>query len=264
MSSSILFERYELKYWVPESLTREIARFISPFVELDPASAQAADQRYTITSVYLDSPRWSLYRECVEDRMDRFKLRIRTYGERSDGPVAAEVKRKVKDVIVKSRAFLPRDLYPACIAEPLDARPAFRTREEARYYEDFVRRASERRVSPRVLVRYTREAYESVVDDYARVTFDRDIRYQLADGYDLLGDPRAWVSIDGARETGSGAFACLELKCEAAFPSWIQDLVRTFDLSRGSYSKYVRAVACEREERTSASELDLVSRFGEA
>lgn len=256
MASSILFERYEFKYWVPEPLTAPIARFIAPYVDLDPASARAPDRQYTITSIYLDSPRWSLYADSTEDRLDRFKLRVRTYGEGSDGPVTVEVKRKVKDVVVKSRAFLPRGSYPACIEDPCSVRPAFPTAEEARYYDDFLRRMAERQVSPRVLVRYTREAYESVVDEYVRVTFDRRIRYQPAEGWDLLGDPRAWVPIDGARENQAGAFASIELKCEAAFPRWLHDMVATFELSRGSYSKYVRAVAYERDARYLGLEMD--------
>lgn len=258
MASSILFNRYEMKYWVPDELTRGMSRSIEPFCELDPYARRSPDRRYCITSLYLDSPRYSLFHDTVGDRADRYKLRIRTYGERSEGPITTEVKRKVKDVIVKSRAFLPRDLYPRLFEDPCGARPTFASKEEERHYNDFVLRMTWRHAMPRSLVRYTREAWESTVDEYVRVTFDRQIRYQPASGWDLQGDPRAWIAIDGARENDLGAFCLIEIKCEGTFPLWLQDFVQRFELTRSSYSKYVRAAAFEREDRYVGEGLGLV------
>lgn len=257
MASSILFNRYELKYWVPQALSREMSRSIEPFCELDPYSTTGPDRQYVITSLYLDSPRYSLFEDAAGDEADRYKLRIRTYGERSEGPITSEVKRKVKNVIVKSRAFLPRDLYPRLFEDPCGAQPSFASPEEERYYNDFVLRMTWRHAIPRSLVRYSREAWESTIDEYVRVTFDRKILYQPAIGWDLLGDPSAWISLDGARENGLGAFCSLEIKCESNFPAWLQDFVLRFDLTRNSYSKYVRAVAFEREGRYDGGDFGL-------
>lgn len=249
MASAVRFERHEYKYWIPEALTAEIGRFIAPYVEPDPYSARAPERQYTITSIYLDTPRWSMYEDSLADRPSRHKLRVRTYGPDSEGPVTVEVKRKIKDVIVKSRAFLPRDRYPAVLQDPDEPEPRFDSGEEAEHFRDFVFRMTVSRAQPRMLVRYTREAYESRAGDYARVTFDRKMACQPADGFDLRGDPRAWVSGDGLRENGFGALTALELKCESVFPSWLFHLVRTFDLQRSAFSKYVSAVSAERERR---------------
>lgn len=259
MSSAILFHRYELKYWVPDELSGEMARFIEPFCELDPNSAEDPLRQYVITSLYLDSPRYSLFQDAAGDAMDRYKLRIRTYGALSDGPITTEVKRKVKNVVVKSRAFLDRDQYPRLFEDPSEEAPRFRSPEEERYYNDFVLRMTWRHAVPRSLVRYTREAWESTVDEYVRVTFDRKVQYQPSMGWDLSGDPMAWMSLDGARQNGLGAYCCIEIKCESIFPVWLQDFVVSFDLTRNSYSKYGRAVAFQLEERYAGEDLDLVS-----
>ncbi len=249
MASAILFNRYELKYWVPQELTAAMSRCLEPFCELDPFSASDPQRQYFITSLYLDSPRFSLYENAVGDTMDHYKLRIRTYGEMSDGPITTEVKRKVKDVVVKSRAFIPRESYPRLFEDPCADAPRLLSAEEMRYYNDFVILMTRRHALPRNLVRYSREAWESTVDEYVRITFDRKIQYQPALGWDLNGDPRGWISLDGARENGCGAFCSLEIKCESTFPRWLQDVVQGFDLTRDSYSKYVRAISFEREER---------------
>ena len=54
------------------------------------------------------------------------------------------------------------------------------------------------RARPVLLARYTREAWVSDVDAYARVTFDRRLSYQRCQRWDLLGQRRGWLPSDDA------------------------------------------------------------------
>src|SRR5262245_23727921 len=82
--------RIEVKYVVPERLAAQVLRWSSVFLTGDGRARMA--QR--VTSLYLDTPTLKFFRWHLEGRRDRFKLRIRTYGDRSDGPLYAEIKRK--------------------------------------------------------------------------------------------------------------------------------------------------------------------------
>jgi hypothetical protein len=91
-----------------------------------------------------------------------------------------------------------------------------------------------------MLTRYTREPYESLFGEYARITLDRAMCWQPARGYELPGDPRGWTYGDAAWATcGVRCAAVLELKFTRDFPRWMSDLVARFDLQRIGFSKYV-------------------------
>jgi hypothetical protein len=106
---------------------------------------------------------------------------------------------------------------------------------------EFLDRVVRHGMIPCLFSRYTREPYESIFGDYARLTFDRAMCYQRAQG--RAEDPRAWTYTDAAWETGGMRHAgVLELKFTREFPRWMADLVAEFELERVGYSKYVSAV----------------------
>jgi hypothetical protein len=218
------FERYEFKYFVPEERTEAIRRFIRPYVELDPHASRAADRRYTIHNIYLDSPNLELYNACVNGAVDRYKLRIRWYDDEAIGPFFFEVKRKIRQVIVKDRARVSRDDFWAMLrGEPLSI-PEGRALDNLTAFRD---RVSLVGAVPTLLSRYTREPYESAFGEYARLTLDRAMCYQLPRGYDLPEDPRGWTYVDAAWATGGVRCAIvLELKFTRDFPRWIAEAVK--------------------------------------
>lgn len=224
MSADPIPNRYELKYLVSEDKAARIQRAIQPFCAADLHAAKLGG-RYIITSLYYDSPRLEFYRSKAQKAYHRLKLRVRTYGELSDGPVFLEVKRKYGDIIAKSRKMVDR----------------VRWREHAQ--GDFYATKVHWQARPVLLARYEREPYFSEVDAYARVTFDRNIVYQACPTEDLLGDPREWRATDTVGFTGHvpGALV-LELKCTQAVPRWMASLIRNFDLQRTGFSKYCTGV----------------------
>ena len=102
---------------------------------------------------------------------ERLKLRIRTYSKSS--PALLELKRRVSDVIDKTRVVVDRkqvEEAAAGLAAPVEDSP------QARHsLNEFSRIVAESGAGPTLYVRYQREAYASVVDDYARVCFDRHL-----------------------------------------------------------------------------------------
>ena len=232
------FERFEFKYFIDEALVDPIRTFTAPFLRLDPTCQREPSGTYVVTNLYWDSPAMDLYWDHVNGSPDRFKLRIRSYGdETSDSPCFFEVKRKVRNVVVKHRAVVLRSQYDAV----LDGDPSVRTEDaQQAHLDDFMGRMIRYGCSPNFLIRYEREAYENVFDEDARITFDRSVRYQPATGRNPSGGSRGWTYIDTpALMAGVPDPVLLELKFGAFVPAWMGELVRRFELRRTQFSKYL-------------------------
>ena len=97
--------------------------------------------------------------------------------------------------------------------------------------------------APKVLTQYRRKAFVSEIDDYCRVTIDKELRYQAEDGYNLIPDDERMIPYDDSTLFDPGCSVILELKCDAnRVPVWLVDLIRQFDLDRRRFSKYVTGV----------------------
>ena len=228
--------RYEMKYLIPDGLTGPIREAIEPFCALDAHGAKSPGGQYVITSLYLDSPRRAFHRAKMARQRKRLKLRIRTYGAQSEGPVFLEVKRRIGDIVAKGRVRLPRAAWASQLQMPVadDATSAER---------DFRAVMTLNGANPMLLARYAREAYVSEVDDYARVTFDRRLVYQRCHAWDLSGEPTGWLPQDDRLSVGGvGAGVILELKSTVDVPRWMAGLIRRFGLVRAGYSKYCTGV----------------------
>ena len=235
-------QRLELKYLIDEPTVDRIRRDIELYCEPDehnPARSgryQRSDPLgYEIYSLYLDSPHLAFHRAKMRGDPERLKLRIRTYSKSS--PALLELKRRVSDVIDKTRVVVDRkqvEEAAAGLAAPVEDDP------QARYsLNEFSRIVAEAGAGPTLYVRYQREAYTSVVDDYARVCFDRRIGAQRTESWDLDPDPYGWREFDHYwQPERADRSVVLELKCQSTVPPWLSDLVRRHSLSRTSFSKY--------------------------
>jgi hypothetical protein len=237
--------RREYKYLVSEDTAARIRRHIAGFCAVDRYAASSGD-RYVIDTLYLDTPRLDSYRATVENAGDRYKLRIRRYpGADAGGPVFLEVKRRICETIHKTRGAVHGDW--AALLERCDAGALAQVAAKHRAAVDnFVCHYHYRPYLPAVLVRYEREPYESLVDDYARVTFDRSMEFQRATALSLTPDHPPWAYFDHpVAQRGlapHSSAVVLELKFTSAAPSWMRHLVHTLDLQRLAFCKYTRAI----------------------
>ncbi len=228
--------RREFKYAITEEVAEQVRRAIQPFCRRDRASAQA-DGGYWIQSLYLDSPTLELYQANVREQAERFKLRVRSYPGTGTDFVFLEVKNRSKDAISKNRVAVPSAIWRALLHDPWKRTPS--VPKNARHFLGLTDRLA---AQPQVLVRYRREAWQSEVDFYGRVTFDREITAQIQQEYSLCADELRWRALDTPKIIGnSRSLVVLELKFERA-PRWMRNLVQTFELERASFSKYYRAV----------------------
>ena len=155
-----------------------------------------------------------------------------------------EIKRKIKGTIHKRRVKIRRrddGLLPESADELLPDTASARDRA---VIDEFLAIKAFHRACPATLVRYTREAYQGTIDDYARVTFDRRLLCQRPDGYHLHGNRHDWQSIDvpqNFERPDSGVV--LELKFADRAPKWMMDIVSRFGLQLRGFSKYSSSIA---------------------
>ena len=230
---SLLEKRYELKYRVSESTALALRPFIRNHLEMDKYAIRQPSGQYPICSLYLDSQRFDLFHETILDKCNRFKLRVRGYDDNPNSPIFFEIKRKLNRIIFKSRAKVSKDqLGPILNGYYI---PDDLPEKDHKSLGQFVHYAQCLQARPMVLIKYMREAYENTSSAKVRVTFDRQLCYQTVDQpiFSLNGGGWKPIPIN---------FVVLEIKFTAGFPSWLIDMVRMFDLSRQSMSKYCSSV----------------------
>ncbi len=220
--------RYELKYRISESRARAIAQYVRAFIEPDRYAKLRPRGEYPIVSLYLDSDGFQLARETWEGKKNRFKLRIRGYSDNPESPCFFEVKRRVSNVILKSRARVQHEDV-STILKTGQIPTGYKTDENA--LRQFLLYVNYVNAKPLVLVRYMREAYEGDSDNRVRVTFDRQLSYKIT------REPLIRLNGTGWQDARL-SFVILEIKFTAHYPAWLSRMVKTFDLKQGAMSKY--------------------------
>ncbi len=238
MKSDEIPPRYEHKFLVGPALLDEFRARMAPFSTLDSNSAASADHRYQITSLYYDTPRLSFFEDSAIGVRKRFKLRVRRYGEKlGDSPVFFEVKHRIGDVIVKSRAFVPPSRWHQRL---VDDHPDASDNER-----DFRARLHGRGAVPTLLVKYSREAWKGEIDNYVRVTFDSKMSFATVDPTRLerLDSDELWEAADDAVAFDeSDSLTLIEVKFEQTTPRWLSSIIRDLGLVRRGFSKYSMGV----------------------
>ena len=241
--SPLRIERREFKYLVSRDTAARVRDAVAAFCVLDRHAALSPDHRYTIESLYLDTPSLALYRANEVELLDRVKLRVRHYPDHPGGDVFLEVKRRVHDVIDKTRGRLPHDGWQRLVDDPFA--PLTGPAADNPAVERFLAIQHTLGARPGMLVRYQREAWMGIHENYARVTFDTAIRAQICEVADFAPDPGHWRPLDDAYSQKSAVAASavvLELKFESLAPTWMQAIIESLDLWRLSYSKYGNGV----------------------
>ena len=105
----------------------------------------------------------------------------------------------------------------------------------------FTKLATIHHVEPKVMTSYRRMAYLSEVDEYARVTFDRNLKCYEPNGFDPLPSLDLESNYDNECLLPPDCDTVLELKSTTNVPLWMVDLIRYFRLERTSFSKYCKS-----------------------
>lgn len=240
----VQLDRHEAKYIIPPALVPEIVAFIEPFCELD-HHCQGDPPEYQITTLQLDTPGLALHHAKEWEALNRFKLRVRTYGEPGSAPVFMEIKRKLKDVVAKTRTVIPFEAWSRELMYDPMVKLEFRSEKEYEGFLQFRRLVMELDARPCLLIRYQRQSYFGKHDHYARVSFDRELCYHPTSSWDNWGQGGRWMPMDtdlAQRKLYPFSGVVLELKTLSDAPHWMIDCVRHFDLVRTGNCKYSSAV----------------------
>ncbi len=226
--------RYELKYFASPATVEQLRLAITGRARPDHYASGRPGNRYSVNSLYFDSPDLTLYRATVGGHKARFKLRLRRYDESNTDSVYAEIKRRISDVIVKTRVPVAKAVADAVEQWTLGGRqPAV---GELPDLAPFVQALSLLEARPALRVRYMREAYETTAWPAVRITFDFDIAYSIAQGWGHTAIWPRWyrLPVDGA---------VVEIKFTDVFPAWLTELVHALELRRQPIPKYALAVS---------------------
>ncbi len=227
-TSPLFLERYELKYLIRPDQVPAIEEFIAPYCELDPYCEGPGF--YRINTLYVDSTNSVLFTRRMSGQKNRFNMRIRSYGIESNPPYFLEIKHKSSGYVRKYRSkIMASDVEEAIFNPPFDA---------DKNYALFSQLATLHGVEPKVMTSYDRVAYLSVVDDYARVTFDRNLRYHRPTDWMMKPDLLAEMNYDNETLFPPDRSIILELKSTVRVPMWLHDLIGYFQLERGGFSKF--------------------------
>jgi hypothetical protein len=227
-------QRFEAKYYVSELEAEAIKDYMSPYVMADHNTK--GGKPYIINSLYLDNDSLRLYWSSALGEKNRFKLRIRSYTEKPEDPVFFEIKRRIDRVILKQRAvmkrqsvdllFQRRDVPKDHFLKPIPT--------EIKAFYDFRDTMESMKAGPCAMVRYTREAYMSNLEEPVRITFDRELTTLPCPEY----EPGIW-RFGPHWSTMDTVPVILEIKFTDTFPEWVKRMVHRFSLSRDSFAKYV-------------------------
>ncbi|WP_291478689.1 polyphosphate polymerase domain-containing protein [Corynebacterium sp.] len=231
------FNRYELKYLVPEDRVPAIREELTHRMTPDPHSGPRG---YGVWSVYYDTDKLRFYYEKIEGLKFRRKLRIRRYGETggADEPisensmVSVEIKQRVNRVTQKRRVMLPYHLA-------LDLCDRRRRVEYPGADQSFVDEVLDLVVRldlrATAVTGYRREPYVgSDADLGLRVTLDHRVRGRDRD-FDLRSESENRYII-------RPDLAVMEVKVNERAPYWVTDMAARHDMQVQRISKYCQSV----------------------
>jgi len=241
-----IIRRYENKYIIDRSLCERIEDYISFFCVPD-RYADKKTGEYTIHSLYFDTPNLSFFEANMIKAPVRIKARARYFGGKPADYLWLEIKRKIKNVIVKERHRIDVAKWPEIlnmVSPDSNATNVKGLIRNERSLDSFLNIVDSFGAVPAAHVRYIRKAYVSQIDRYVRITFDRRLSGCLAYGnYDLNVSSDDLISIDdpGTCDFNNSAVV-LEIKCEVVYPRWIEVLVQKFRLFQQGFSKYCHTI----------------------
>ena len=226
--------RLEYKYFVPYEGLDPLRRRFLINMQHDAFARTMEQFRYTVRSIYLDTPRFLFYQEKIQGVKNRKKLRVRTYNTPIPDAVAfLEIKRKYTNVICKDRVSTSLSDVPRFLDEG-ECAPLLKedhTPLDVEALQKFALYVNKLNLRPVVLVSYEREALEGLDDKRLRVTFDLNVRsYPYPDLDEIYRE-------DDMNTINDRCFI-LEIKFDEWMPWWVRRIVSDFNLRQQPLSKY--------------------------
>ena len=228
------FNRFELKYLLTLQEAETFKAGLRSYMLPDEHGNN--NGRYSLTSLYYDSPDYRCYREKMDGLRFRRKLRIRSYDSdevlTEESPVVVEIKQRVDRVTQKWRTVMPYgDALRLCDDREI---PDHDPRDE-----DFINEIYaflwQYNLHPSSIVRYDRQAFIGTQYDIGlRVTFDTSLSFQTYPLY-LHEQPTNLPMMAPNK-------VVLEIKVNERMPHWIVEMIKRHNLQLVRISKYCHSI----------------------
>ncbi|MDZ7377532.1 MAG: polyphosphate polymerase domain-containing protein [candidate division KSB1 bacterium] len=229
-------KRYELKYTITEELAAQIREHIKHICTYD-IHVPPGEQGYIVNNLYFDTPDLRFYYDTKFRKLTRYKPRARFYGEKATDLIWPEIKYRNASVIWKRRYCIPVTEWPNLFHPGLADERKPMVKPHLDTFDDLIYWYG---AQPVLHVRYFREPYVTELEEYGRVTFDRQLCCRPTHGsFDLNYDEQEMIYYDdpmNARSADSPVI--LEIKVETLIPIWAIELIRKFNLQQRGFSKY--------------------------
>jgi hypothetical protein len=225
--------RYELKYLISYDKKDILRNQIELYCKKD--RFQKGDN-YKVTSIYFDTDDYCFYREKIDGIKIRRKLRYRYYNNDKDNGFL-EIKKKYNTNVIKIRT----DMSETELKEHYDFKEKkFVTEFYNSIQPDFSFMFNHYRnkIRHNLTVMYNREAYESLYNDYVRITFDYDLKCEVDNT-----DKNFFLNND---------MCIMELKFNHSIPLWLLEIIHNNGLKLNKISKYCEAfdflLLCQKQQ----------------
>ena len=238
--------RFELKYLISENTAERVRDFVRCYLAMDEYSVGRPNYSYPVHSLYLDSDNLEIYWRTVNGDKNRFKLRLRYYSDNPETPVFFEIKRRMKDVILKQRGGVRQSAVGLILNGHIPEDKHMITKDPGSLVavQRFQMLMTELNAKPKSHIFYQREAYVADNDE-VRVTMDRNV----------YSEPNlsSTIKVKMNKPVHSYAgFVIQELKFTNRFPNWFRELVRVAEAMQCGAAKYVSGVGLLGHTRLSA------------
>ena len=198
--SQLVFNRYEKKYLMPESVYLALCERLKEQMSVDQYGLT------TICNLYYDTPDDLLIRRSIERPKYKEKLRLRSYGiPEKDSVVFLEIKKKHKKIVNKRRIELT-------LAEAYDyLSHGIRPEKDCQILREIDFLLFRYQPEPKLYLAYDRIALYGKEDPQFRLTFDTAM-------------PDNWF--------------LMECKIQNSVPKWFSDLLAELKIYSTPFSKY--------------------------
>lgn len=227
-----IFRRREQKYLITIEQYEELVFRMSPYMRPDKNGQKG---KYTITSLYFESPDHKIYFETKNKLRFRQKLRLRVYDDTDiHGTAFFEVKQKHKNVVNKRRMILPlAEAYRYLDDDYIHSLDEIETSNnqvlhEIDHYKNLFN------LQPEMIVSYDRHAFHGIDDDQLRVTFDLNLRCRNGD-LALEHGPYGMHFIDEN-------LVVLEVKVNDSVPLWLTRILQDLHCEQRGASKFCTSI----------------------
>lgn len=237
--------------------------------------AEGSQKDPTITSIYFDNPRFSLYTDKVDHKINASSLRLRWYGQLEDKPEILFEKKTMKEGDASEEQRFPikeKYVQPFIKGEYKMEKSIQKLQDKFRdvssKVEEFEKSAESIQsfiktndLQPILRANYTRTAFQIPGDDRVRISLDTDLALIREDAIDVdrpCRDPDDWHRVDIDRnqmefpfpqirkgEVNRFPFALLEIKIKGKHMyEWVSDLMHSHLVKESArFSKFVHGTA---------------------